>query len=517
MIQTTQKYKRSLSGSIGSGLKSVMGNSGRRFYVIEHKVSSLYHKAGESQRIIIDQIELGRDPKCQVRFDESFTTVSRRHAAIVRDGDNWKLVQLSQTNSTYLNGHRVDKEWYLQNGDEIQLSTNGPKMGFVVPQGDSGLVKSIGLTARMNLFRQQALKPYKTALTILSCVLFVSVASLLTLNILTQQRARENSLRLAEEIQANKDNKALVDSLSLELAESNKKIKEYEGVIDKMSKSLTSANKRIKILEDAFPAPISQNSLIPKELMESVYFCGLVISLEGEDIATLCGTAFLLDDGRLVTAQHVVNPILYPDLNDEMSKNLNILINAFPEKFEYTFVAVSMSNDRIVKKFSAKSNIFNMGKYDTEILGSVEIDGIPFNVTCAKDYACDDRDYAWIQVGKEGNIHYDSNLSSSLPLGTPLHILGFPRGVGAEDLSHITPFYSSSSVAKEGLDVDGCILLSNSETDHGNSGGPVFIQKGKDFICVGILSGSNRLGSKTGATSSDAKWKDRVVPISAIN
>lgn len=96
MSQPTQPYKRSFAGSVGAGMKSVLGVEGKRFYTLVHKVSSKYHKAGESQQIIVDQIELGRDPRCQVRFDESFTTVSRRHAAIVRDGDNWKLVQLSK-------------------------------------------------------------------------------------------------------------------------------------------------------------------------------------------------------------------------------------------------------------------------------------------------------------------------------------------------------------------------------------------------------------------------------------
>ncbi|MCR4860724.1 MAG: FHA domain-containing protein, partial [Bacteroidales bacterium] len=142
-------------------MKSIFGGEGRRYYTLVHKVSSQYHKAGESQPIIVDEIELGRDPACQVRFDENFPTVSRRHAAIVKDGDNWKLIQLSQTNTTYLNGHPVQKEWYLQNGDEIQLSTNGPKLGFIIPEGKKGLVSSIGLTARLNLFRQQALRPYK--------------------------------------------------------------------------------------------------------------------------------------------------------------------------------------------------------------------------------------------------------------------------------------------------------------------------------------------------------------------
>ena len=174
MAQATT-YKRSMAGSIGAGMKSVFGGSGRRYYVLEHKVSSKYHKAGENQEIIVDQIEMGRNPSCQVRFDESFDTVSRRHAAIVRDGDNWKLVQLSQTNSTYLNGQKVEKEKYLRNGDEIQLSTNGPRMGFIIPEGDKGLVKSIGLTARLNLFRKQALRPYKQAITAMACILVLCV------------------------------------------------------------------------------------------------------------------------------------------------------------------------------------------------------------------------------------------------------------------------------------------------------------------------------------------------------
>ena len=168
MAQETQMYKRSLSGSVGSGMGSLFNGSGKTYYILEHKVSSKYHRAGEAQEIIVDQIELGRDSKCQVQFDESFSTVSRRHAAIVRDGQNWKLVQLSHTNTTFLNGRPVQNEWYLQNGDEIQLSVNGPKLGFIIPSGNKSTVGSIGLSRRLSLFRQQALKPYKTAMEFLT-------------------------------------------------------------------------------------------------------------------------------------------------------------------------------------------------------------------------------------------------------------------------------------------------------------------------------------------------------------
>ena len=171
----TQAYKRTVSGSIGAGVGSLFAPNGRTYYILEHRVSSKYHKAGESQQIIVNQIELGRAAECQVRFDESFATVSRRHAAIIKDGNNWKLVQLSKTNSTFLNGQKISTEWYLQNGDEIQLSVNGPKLGFIVPTGKQASVGSIGLSRRLSLFRQQALRPYRRALTALSILLVLAI------------------------------------------------------------------------------------------------------------------------------------------------------------------------------------------------------------------------------------------------------------------------------------------------------------------------------------------------------
>ena len=73
-----------------------------------------------------------------------------------------------------------------------------------------------------------------------------------------------------------------------------------------------------------------------------------------------------------------------------------------------------------------------------------------------------------------------------------------------------------SSVGQSGL-YDGIILLANDEVDHGNSGGPVFAQRDGQPIVVGILSGKERLGARSGEGSHSAKWKSRVVPLSAMN
>ena len=174
-MDTQTSYKRTVAGSVGAGMGAIFNGSGRTYYMLEHKTSSKFHQAGETQKIIIDQVELGRDASCQVRFDESFDTVSRKHAAIERDGDNWKLVHLSSSNPTLVNGRPIQDSYYLQSGDEIQLSVNGPRLGFIVPQGKQALTSSIKLTERMNLFRQQALRPYRRAIWVLGSLLVLAI------------------------------------------------------------------------------------------------------------------------------------------------------------------------------------------------------------------------------------------------------------------------------------------------------------------------------------------------------
>lgn len=509
--RTTNSYKKTLSGSIGAGMGSIFAPGGKKYYILEHKVSSKYHRAGESQEIIVDNIELGRDSHCQVRFDESFKTVSRHHAAIVRDGDMWKLVQLSKTNTTFLNGRPVKDEWYLQNGDEIQLSVNGPKLGFIIPTGKKSTVGSIGLTRRLSLFRQQALRPYKTAITCLSVLLILAVGALGTWNYLLREDLSAHSVMLAEQIDANKANKAKADSLANELVANNEKMKGYEDKIADMTKKVASANARAaaawKKAQETTTVGPSSGEL--SDASKQTYFCITGLYLNGECVLASSGTAFLLDDGRLITAQHCVNPYYFLDPSDENSLILNAIMVQNPQAVTCKFIAVSPTGDRIEKSFSPNNSPFNMS-YSLETLGTIDVSGQPYAIKMANFSS--KNDWATLRVGKSGGLSFDNSKSTSLPINTHLNILGYPKGVGAENLSNVSPINSESSVAREGLDTDGCILLSNSETDHGNSGGPVFAKLDGKFVVIGILTGSNRLGSKSGS-SKDGKWKDRVVPI----
>lgn len=217
-------YKRTVAGSVGAGVAAVFNASGRQYYILEHKTESLYHHAGESQKIIVDQVELGRDSACQVRFDESFETVSRRHAAIVKEGENWKIIPLSQTNTTLVNGQPIQDEKILNSGDEIRLSSRGPLMGFIIPQGKQSLVSSIGMTERLNLFRQQALAPYKRALWCIVILFVLAVAGLVAWNLYQADKFNKEIETKQQQIeQVQQDLTAsdeLIEALNVELENS---------------------------------------------------------------------------------------------------------------------------------------------------------------------------------------------------------------------------------------------------------------------------------------------------------
>lgn len=487
MSQPTQTYKRSLAGSVGAGLSSVFNAGGRTYYILEHKVSSQYHRAGEAQEIIVDQIEIGRDPKCQVQFDENFKTVSRRHAAIVRDGDNWKLVQLSNTNQTFLNGHPVANEWYLQNGDEIQLSVNGPKLGFIVPTGNKSKTGSIALSRRLSLFRQQALKPYKTAMAVMATLIVLLIAGGTTWGIYDykQDGKREQALidRIAEITLQNEIDKEEAAKKQAELDAQIKKMQaEYEKA-QKEGKAITSGKTNNKTIAACEP---------------SVYFVlmrKIVLTYEGqtktfENVGA--GTGFLLNDGRFITARHVVEPWMYPTSeNDEV----NLLCNAIAHnggKVVCHLEAYSPTGKKLT--FQSTNARVNRSSDNSQV-----IDGVRF-VTASLDAS----DYAYFRTDETGGLPYDNALSRRLPVQAKLTVLGYPMGIGANSPTDIHPIYSEAVVAREGLQ-NGLILTTATTFEHGNSGGPVFATTTDgELIVVGIVSAG--AGRSTGF----------VVPIASI-
>lgn len=508
MSQSTEAYKRTVSGSIGAGMGSLFGGSGKSYYILEHKITSKYHKAGESQEIIVNQIELGRDPKCQVRFDESFNTVSRRHAAIVKDGDNWKLIQLSTTNPTFLNGRPVTKEWYLQNGDDIQLSVGGPKMGFIIPTGNKSTVGSIGLSRRLSLFRQQALKPYKTVITILCIFLVLAVGGLSTwlvkqrgeIIVINDNRIRdsiENAKKIIELDEKHQEEIAALIKDQKERDEQRKK--DFDNTIAGLRRQIIdnpggsgklSDEAHIKVCEPYvyYVRSLKFSITLSGESPQDIEFSG-----EYADLAWT-GTGFLLEDGRFVTARHVVEPWFFVYDGGELDEYM-LELNKIPSnggKIVCYFIAVSSSGDRFY--FTNEQVVCNRSN---DILAAHEGSYVKYTKLNDGDWAC-------YHTNKTGGLKFDSNKSVNLERGSNLSILGFPLGIGGSNTpANVRPHLSVAMTSTSGL-TEGTIMTTNTTFEHGNSGGPVFINQNNNMVVVGIVSAG--AGRSTGF----------IVPISVV-
>lgn len=476
-MDKTVQYKRTLRGSVGAGVGALLNGGGRRYYILEHRDASKYHKAGESQKIIIDQIEIGRDANCQIRFDESFSTVSRRHAAIVKDGDRWKLVQLSKTNSTLLNGRKVETEWYLENGDEIQLSVGGPRMGFIVPEGKQSLVSSIKMTERLELFRKQALKPYKTAIV----AMFVS---LIVLGCGAGYVIYNQDLNI-KDLMAKTENQAalLADARENYSKDSVKWAKEIEEA--------KKAKKTVVVRPD--PGELTTNI---DKVKSSVFAVITNVYMENETEKALVapeiqGTGFLLSDGRFVTARHCVEPWLF-DITTTIGKQMQAMYALANMTGAFRVYAEIVAYNMDGMKLSFKSTDFKIDRsYDSPIPVDYELNGEKVELQGAVAFgtkASLGNDWAYVRTSQKGTIVDGRSMSDNLKSGSTVHLLGFPRSLGIADGDKIVePIYNSMNIARDGLNDGRCIMVSQG-VDKGNSGGPVFVMSNGQLRVIGIVS-----------------------------
>ena len=76
---------------------------------------------------------LGRDPEAEVVIDVAAAVVSRRHAEVRKDGEQFSITDLKSFNGTLVNGQRITGAVTLFDGDQIQLGVGGPELRLVDP------------------------------------------------------------------------------------------------------------------------------------------------------------------------------------------------------------------------------------------------------------------------------------------------------------------------------------------------------------------------------------------------
>lgn len=538
MPNETNNYKRTVAGSIGAGVGAIFNGSGRTYYILEHKTASAYHQVGESQKIIIDQIELGRDPSCQVRFDAE--TVSRKHAAIVRDGQNWQLVHLSQSNPTLVNGRPIQGQYYLQSGDEIQLSVNGPRLGFIVPQGKQALTSSIKLTERMNLFRQQALTPYRRAIWALSILLILAIAGFgawtyMLNNDLKEQMAQAKALqeqvadydKQIKELEASAERTPELEKKIEELKNRKQQViyhinkieKNHPEIKDKIQEAkLDTESSNVDVTPQSADEETSVNPDAKSDLRD--YYPNIYriiiedITLERNGMARSaglstddkdCGTGFILSNGTFVTARQNVQPWLY--VNGVAPTGWRYDLARFVAMgFEVKMKFAAYSTNGPAQKIEISSRDFDVPSAGDVIEATVPISksdwqylqGLGFDITKEdlklvgtniKITASRGRSYALYHGTGRSGIPANNGASQSLPGGKDIEICGYTSN-DVHNLASAMEYYKASTSSTDTK--NGTIRIQHAPSYLGHLGAPAFIRENDGtYSIIGVYVGSN--------------------------
>lgn len=557
----TQNYKRTVSGSVGAGVGAIFNGSGRTYYILEHKTSSKYHQAGESQKIIIDQIELGRDASCQIRYDESFSTVSRRHAAIAKEGNAYKLIHLSQSNPTLVNGQPIQGVYYLESGDEIQLSNGGPRLGFIVPQGKQAMTSSIGLTERMNLFRQQALRPYKTAILALAILLVVAIAGLGAWNWKIQSdnkalqqelvalTAKTDSLQsvranIEAELQANPENEELKSRLAdidnqirttqtrvvyvrQQVAESKSYLNDDEEEdidtpVENPAPAQTAAAD--DIIEEAPRSSSSSAATDLKAYYKYMYVLkvqSITVSVgnhsfapEGINIENIiCGNGFLLSNGTFVTARQNIEPWVFTGeikegwrriLAEYVGAGCEVTIHYKAYNVEGTANPIEFSSKEFVIDRSADSysTLVSVRKSIRAVLKDFGIKVTYSEKHSVRVHTYSPKSTCWAKLQGKGSagMPFDAAASGTLDGGHEVHTMGYTGNPNIHNLTSTIKYWNAKTSFSDTN--NGTIVLQGANSNVGFLGSPAFIKESDgSFKVIGVLVG-NIFG------------EDRVVPIS---
>jgi FHA domain/zinc-ribbon domain len=112
-VETTLSYDLDESSEEGESLLSTLGITGPALVVrAGGGIAGQPFQPGEGKTLV------GRSPECDIFLDD--VTVSRRHAEIVRKGDEFTIRDLGSLNGTYVNKKRIEST-ELQNDDEVQI------------------------------------------------------------------------------------------------------------------------------------------------------------------------------------------------------------------------------------------------------------------------------------------------------------------------------------------------------------------------------------------------------------
>ena len=513
MARSTQALKTGMQ---------VLGGKNVPAFTLEYLTPTQRKKVGEYETIVVPYIELGRSSKSGVRFSDGPNEgmVSGTHAAIAREGSDVVIRHLSQTNETLVNGRPVQQQWFLNNGDEIQLANGGPKLRYnAAPSGTA----SMGFTRRMNLVVQQAVRPYRTAvaaiITLLVAITGAGGYFLYQGAIEREQLEAKNEQTLENLKVVEATSQAERDSLE---AKYQRELAQLSGKYEKQISGMVSANAQLRQKVDKLNTTIgelktaggvgSSVKAVYQRYKNDIYFIqvasfkmttpeGKVYDMTGKIGWT--GTGFMLSNNSFVTARHVIQGwrFINPQRLAPGEKGMLVanMVEALGGKLDVQFQAISPDQQRSFS-FTATDT-----KFDDAEDRMVEIVLENGEAAPLKIASLNDKDWAYVSVRSgQSDLGYDGPKSGRMEAGDRVIILGYSYGASLQDRQRPDPLVSESTVAQDGLK-GGVINLTDRNFGTGNSGGPVlYVSPDGQEKVIGIVSAG--LGDEIGI----------IVPIGAL-
>lgn len=544
MAAKTQQFKSAgsnLGRTIGQSLSMITGKDIPNYSLL-FLDESLTRKRGEHETIFMPHIVLGRSSRCHVRYSDEHRTVSREHASITVDGSSFILNHnTAASNPTYVNGRTIGGSHALQNGDEIQLSSNGPKIRF---NASTLKTSTIGLTSRIGQAMSQAVKPYKTALWVMGLVLLGALG-------LAGYNMYQNNQLKTELITLN-DSKIQVDQ---EIADLIAKGEENSQEMAELRKRKAQIIYRTNIIrekapdivmptpEDGKPKPVigdsgdkpipssicqdevELNKILPKDDVVLLVLKRIDVSYKGESgfigVADFYkyttnnpnaqdregisyGTAFVTDNSKIVSARHVLQPWRYYHMEKDLKiKEFWQTINAI----EYNGGVITANFDILTSKGNGEQITFNKGNisHDNDDIADnsndkkqkkftskdifpsnqkIKMADVPNKTRVAKN---NESDWVSLDYNILGTIKMGKTKSQNLSSGQTLYVLGYSHTIGAMDISKwVEPTYSTTTVSNDGTS-NKLIAVSGQNFGPGNSGGPAFICENGVITCIGVV------------------------------
>ncbi len=515
MAAKTEQFKSAgsnLGRTIGQSLSMITGKDIPNYSLLFID-ATLNRKRGEHETIFMPHIVLGRSSRCHVRYGDEHKTVSREHASITVDGSNFVINHNpSASNPTYVNGRAIGGAHHLQNGDEIQLSSNGPKMRF---NASTLKTSTIGLTSRIGQAMSQAVKPYKTALWVMGLLLLGALGlagynmyqnanmknELIALNLEKEKIDQEIELLVAkgeatsEEMERLKKEKAkiiyrtnIIREKAPELVSSTQN--DDPGIVE--TKPIKPSDTKPVINSSICTDEVALNRVLPKDDVVLLVMKRIDVSLSGqsgfigvpdfykyttnvpvsEDRSGISyGTAFVTNRDKIITARHVVQPWRYYDTQkDEKAKLFWQTLNAietnggtveavfdiltsngkWSEQITFRSGNISHDNDKLVDLTNSKQKGVDKKLKSKELFSKES--NIKLDDVPNKTKIAESTQSDWVSLdfNISGKINNSKAKSQTLPSGTTLHILGYSHMGGAIDISKWAgSSYSKTTVAND--------------------------------------------------------------------